>query len=668
MSTRGEFYGGNVNVVYSPRGDQLAFGNLFPTVGIWNILTGDCEHILRGHDSVVTGVAYSPQGDQIASASWDTTVKLWDVKTGDCLHTLTGHTDHVNCIAYSPNGNQIASGSVDGTVRLWNVKTGKCRDILPDYEDVRVVVYSPRGDHVASIDYHVDECGLSVQLRNVATKCYHFNAPADHTNRCSAYSPRGDQLAFSDQSDVLLWDVETGKCLHTLSGHSEDVSVIVYSPHGDLVASAAAYRDTTPDTTVRLWNAETGVCLWILAGHLNCVQSVVFSPKGDQIISGSLDKTVRIWDVGVRTSKRTSSGHTEMVRMVKCSPKGGQVASCSKDMTVRLWDVETGSCRHIIRGHNKDVRCIAYSPQGDQIATGSEDTTVRLWDTETGRCTHTITGHSDAVTGVVYSPQGNRLVSCCYNGTVRLWNVRSGECLHTLCENISGFYGAVLSPNGSQVATKSKDTIYLYNTATGRRRTLKGHKNMITSIVYSSHGDLVVSASTDETVRLWDAVSGRCQAVIQEFQHEVNDVAWVKTTNAQYVVAGCENGVVGMWQVTMNEERFQVRLHWKTTNGMFDVKDVTIQDVKGLDSLNKRILKQSGAAGEPDHRQREGIKEEAPVAPVVSRFKNPSDWVAAEVIIELLNLRAKRPLDLDEEDEGVAKRTRGNEKVSSMEE
>ena len=70
------------SVVYSPRGDHLAVGyNSDYRVKIWNIMTGDCECILRGHGNKVTDIDYSPQGDRIASANRDTTVKLWDVES-----------------------------------------------------------------------------------------------------------------------------------------------------------------------------------------------------------------------------------------------------------------------------------------------------------------------------------------------------------------------------------------------------------------------------------------------------------------------------------------------------------------------------------------------------------------------------------------------------------
>jgi len=49
--------------------------------------------------------------------------------------------------------------------------------------------------------------------------------------------------------------VESGRCIHTLTGHINTVRSIIFSPDGLMVASGGE------DETIRLWNIETGVCI-----------------------------------------------------------------------------------------------------------------------------------------------------------------------------------------------------------------------------------------------------------------------------------------------------------------------------------------------------------------------------------------------------------------------
>jgi WD40 repeat protein len=97
----------------------------------------------------------------------------------------------------------------------------------------------------------------------------------------------------SDDNTVRLWDVASGKDIRTLTGHSEEVKCIVFSPDGKTLASGSG------DYTVRLWDAASGKEILALTGHSGNVTSVTFSPDGKTLASGSDDKTIRLWDMDI---------------------------------------------------------------------------------------------------------------------------------------------------------------------------------------------------------------------------------------------------------------------------------------------------------------------------------------------------------------------------------
>jgi WD40 repeat protein len=51
------------------------------------------------------------------------------------------------------------------------------------------------------------------------------------------------------------------------------------------------------DNTLKLWDVATGKELRTLTGHTDEVASVVFSPDGRTALSGSRDMTLKLWDL-----------------------------------------------------------------------------------------------------------------------------------------------------------------------------------------------------------------------------------------------------------------------------------------------------------------------------------------------------------------------------------
>ncbi|MDR2093934.1 MAG: caspase family protein [Treponema sp.] len=95
-----------------------------------------------------------------------------------------------------------------------------------------------------------------------------------------------------------------------------------------------------------------------------------------------------------------------------------------------------------------------------------------------------------------------------------------GMCFHAAAQDVavfpqlghsSGVNSAAFSPDGRTIVSGSSDTtLKLWDAATGREiRTLSGHSYYVSSAAFSPDGRTIVSGSWDNTLKLWDAATGR---------------------------------------------------------------------------------------------------------------------------------------------------------------
>ena len=258
------------------------------------------------------------------------------------------------------------------------------------------------------------------------------------------------------------------------------------------------------DATIRLWDVATGTVQHTLTGHTNNVQNVVFSPDGRTLASGSWDGTLRLWDVATGTVQHTLTGRTGHVAQGAFSPDGKTLAG-SRSEEIHLLDVAKGETRHTLTGPSYVIN-VAFSPDGRTLASGSNDKTIRLWDVQTGHLRATLTGHTEAPKGVVFSPDGTTLISTSRDGTIRVWDVRNGKLVKVLGVPCTATSGPAMSPDGRFIAVGDgwHRILLIDPTAEKIIGSFPGHERATLVVAINPDGTTLASGSSDGTVILWD--------------------------------------------------------------------------------------------------------------------------------------------------------------------
>lgn len=238
---------------------------------------------------------------------------------------------------------------------------------------------------------------------------------------------------------ILHEHFEPGSMIREISAHNDMITALDFDvPFGTMVTSAL-------DDTVRVWDMNAGRCIGLLEGHTASVRTL--QVEDNIVATGSMDATIRLWDLSKahyepkdnRINKGEEDdedalafGNPEDEQML---PPAGSMLDCP------LFTLEA---------HVDEVTALYM--KGDTLISGSADKTLRQWDLEKGRCVQTLdvmwaaaqasatmgsseggwrqTGRlPDASADFVGAVQVFDAALACgtADGMVRLWDLRSGQ-------------------------------------------------------------------------------------------------------------------------------------------------------------------------------------------------------------------------------------------------
>ncbi len=175
--------------------------------------------------------------------------------------------------------------------------------------------------------------------------------------------------------------------------------------------------------------------------------------------------------------------------------------------------------RHTLQSHRQPITCVAFHPIFSSLASGSEDYTIKIWDWELGELERTLKGHTRTVLDLDFGgPRGGTLLASCSSDlTIKLWDPADDY------KNI---------------------------------RTLPGHDHSVSAVRFirlapqapPASGNLLVSASRDKTLRIWDVSTGYCVKTLRGHVEWVRDVD--PSFDGRYLFSGGDDQVARLWDIS----------------------------------------------------------------------------------------------------------------------
>ena len=428
-----------------------------------------------------------------------------------------GIIDGATSVTLSPDQQFAFCGGTDGTIRQWNLT-----DANPaNGEPVKTFV-----GHAASVtELHVSPNGLLL---------------------CSV----------SDDKTLRIWKIDDGSLVHAIE-HPKAVASVSVSPDSTRVVTGC------DDGRMRLWDLTTGQLLETFAEHTaeTAMQCVRYLSDGQTIVSSGDDKSL----ISLRTTvSRAIAVHTGATRSMVAYNGGTHVISAGDDAKVVLTNLATSNQdREFTVGDQKPL-IVAARPDAQRIAAGCEAGKILVWNSIDGTKTLQVLNVNAAVTAMTWSPDNRKLAVSTTKNTIHIFapSVQSVQppvelILHQQFTVSSPVNRLLFAADSRSVWTALADgQIEEWAYAGLEQRLQFNHGGPVYGVAVTHDGATVVSCSTDQTVRVWDTLTGQQKFQLNGHVGAIHAVAL--SPDETFAVSSGADGTLRLWDIVGGQQLKQL--------------------------------------------------------------------------------------------------------------
>ncbi|KAL6471410.1 hypothetical protein MHYP_G00200600 [Metynnis hypsauchen] len=411
----------------------------------------------------------------LVTGGMDRLIRMWNPYVpGRPTGILKGHSAPIFYLHISTEDSRIFSVSTDNTARIWDIQDQTClfaahpkASLL--HGDLSACLYSSavKGLYIATDSFAL----LSLKTKAEPQGC--FVMSHKEVVLCCGYSVEFRQVVSCTEGSVIkIWDVDTGNQVFEYGG-----------AHG-----------------------------------LSAITCMTFDPKGRRLVTGGRDGCLKIWNFNNGHCLKTLSRENEGAEISDCSylqvHRNSFIISVGWDRRIDVYLDSPEDTHHVQRpqpswqddlrkGHREDILCIAQCPPY-LLATGSYDGEIIVWNLVSGhiqcRFLSPLPPHSEDA-----------------HRHVHFWNVLNGgkfltsfkvsrlqqqitklavtqdDCLLFAADHVGYIYVYDIEQCALTLEQKPPNTVNFW----------RAHISSITGLQIIENDRVLLTSSTDCTVRLW---------------------------------------------------------------------------------------------------------------------------------------------------------------------
>ncbi|MCB9195031.1 MAG: caspase family protein [Flavobacteriales bacterium] len=593
------------SICISLDGSLIATGSGDKTIKIIETSTGKELRTISGFNQRISVVKFDRLTTVIAAQSEGEELNVIDLETGNVTQRFQSTIDEFD---FCLDGKKLVFVSPSSYLCLGDIATGEIKEFPDVYGIARLRVGNLDDSKLVFLDYKGAINEVDLKTGTVVRKVQVFKEFRFPTCRLAlSFDDKYLAVAFGDQKtlkpELIVFDFKTLERKGELKGHDSYIFDMIFSKQtGDLIstshenktiiwdvekmkmknsASFGIFGSTALDThpfEPYFLQAEMSIVHYVSERNMevaktfrslgNRVMNMAYDQIGNYLVTSGVNMSgmpgsngmVKIWDLEQNKITRSIQGFWP----VAFSPNGRDLVTMYGGSEMAVWNPSTGEVRQKLNTDGELIQNVSFNKDGSMLAGAGFFGVLKIWDMKSYKLTKRFVGHVGGIYGSSFSPDGKTIVSCGMDNTIRIWDVEKEKELHKI--DLSSEYAIILSdvkysPDGSLIAVASWDhKVRIYNTTDwSLKYTLEGHKNMITTIDFSSDGQYLASgagnnsvAEADNSVIVWNMNTGSEQCRYEGHRGMVWKVIFDKLSS--HIYSSGDDGTIRVWDYVKCEE------------------------------------------------------------------------------------------------------------------
>jgi WD40 repeat protein len=237
----------------------------------------------------------------------------------------------------------------------------------------------------------------------------------DHTAQILglAFSGTNTLVSVSADQTAKIWDVETGKLLHTAQIQLAKQLCFAIAP-GRLLAADTSFG------RVRLWNFETGEILKSFEPGDSWASVLAFTPDEKSLVIGTEKGVLRVMDVATWAVTRTIDLDSP-IRSLAVSAE--HIVVGYSDGTVAMLNFGDQPSVPEVKKQSGAINALAFIPKSDFFASASADHTIKIFETSSLKLLSSLQSQGAPLLALSLSLNGKTIVSLNSSGVLEFWTL-----------------------------------------------------------------------------------------------------------------------------------------------------------------------------------------------------------------------------------------------------